>query len=152
MAERTIDASGVALCTAPFGDPADPPILLVMGIGGSMLWWDERFCRMLAGGGRFVVRYDHPDGHGGCESEDDRYVADEMQVRVPRMREYEGPPSGIRDRDEVRKEMAGDQSNEGEGERGELTEMASVAHRTLGFYASPLTERFRASGPVGTSP
>ena len=48
MAERMIEANGVALCTEPFGDPADPPILLVMGIGGSMLWWDEGFCRMLA--------------------------------------------------------------------------------------------------------
>ena len=36
MAERMIQANGVALCTEPFGDPADPPILLVMGIGGSM--------------------------------------------------------------------------------------------------------------------
>ena len=61
MAERMIEANGVALCTEPFGDPADPPILLVMGIGGSMLWWDEGFCRMLAGGGRFVIRYDHRD-------------------------------------------------------------------------------------------
>ncbi len=88
-----------------------------------------------------------PDGHGGCESEDDRHVPGEMQVRVPRMCEDEGPPSGIRDRDEVRKEMADDQSHEGEGERGELTEMASVAHRTLGFYASPLTEA--VDGPFG---
>ncbi len=61
MAERMIEANGVALCTEPFGDPADPPILLVMGIGGSMLWWDEGFCRMLADGGRFVIRYDHRD-------------------------------------------------------------------------------------------
>ncbi len=61
MSERMIEANGVTLCTEPFGDPADPPILLVMGIGGSMLWWDERFCRMLADGGRLVVRYDHRD-------------------------------------------------------------------------------------------
>jgi pimeloyl-ACP methyl ester carboxylesterase len=32
-----------------------------MGIGGSMLWWEEGFCRMLADGGRFVIRYDHRD-------------------------------------------------------------------------------------------
>jgi pimeloyl-ACP methyl ester carboxylesterase len=32
-----------------------------MGIGGSMLWWEEGFCRMLARGGRFVIRYDHRD-------------------------------------------------------------------------------------------
>jgi pimeloyl-ACP methyl ester carboxylesterase len=56
-----IEANGVALCAEAFGDPAAPPILLVMGTGGSMLWWDEGFCRRLAGGGRFVVRYDHRD-------------------------------------------------------------------------------------------
>jgi pimeloyl-ACP methyl ester carboxylesterase len=56
-----IEANGVELCTEPFGEPADPPILLVMGIGGSMLWWEEGFCRMLADGGRFVIRYDHRD-------------------------------------------------------------------------------------------
>jgi pimeloyl-ACP methyl ester carboxylesterase len=56
-----VEANGVELCTEPFGDPADPPILLVMGVGASMLWWDEGFCRMLAERGRFVVRYDHRD-------------------------------------------------------------------------------------------
>ena len=69
MSERMIEANGVALCTEPFGDPADPAILLVMGVGGSMLWWDERFCRMLADGGRLVVRYDHRDTGRSITSE-----------------------------------------------------------------------------------
>jgi pimeloyl-ACP methyl ester carboxylesterase len=56
-----IEANGVELCTESFGDPADPPILLIMGIGASMLWWEDGFCRMLAGGGRLVIRYDHRD-------------------------------------------------------------------------------------------
>jgi pimeloyl-ACP methyl ester carboxylesterase len=56
-----IKANGVELCTEAFGDPDDPAILLVMGIGGSMLWWEDGFCRMLAEGGRFVIRYDHRD-------------------------------------------------------------------------------------------
>ena len=58
LTERMIQANGVELCAECFGDPEDPPILLVVGIGGSMLWWEEGFCRMLAEGGRFVIRYD----------------------------------------------------------------------------------------------
>jgi pimeloyl-ACP methyl ester carboxylesterase len=69
VAERMIEANGVALCTEPFGEPADPPILLVMGSGGSMLWWAEDFCRMLAGGGRLVIRYDHRDTGRSVTSE-----------------------------------------------------------------------------------
>lgn len=61
MAERMIQVNGVELCTEPFGDPADRPILLVQGVGASMLWWDEGLCRTLSGAGRFVIRYDHRD-------------------------------------------------------------------------------------------
>src|SRR3954447_23303521 len=56
-----IEANGVELCTEPFGEPGDPPVLLVMGISASMLWWEEGFCRLLAERGRFVIRYDHRD-------------------------------------------------------------------------------------------
>jgi pimeloyl-ACP methyl ester carboxylesterase len=61
MTERVISTNGVELCTESFGDPADPPILLVMGLSGSMLWWEDGFCGSLASYGRFVIRYDHRD-------------------------------------------------------------------------------------------
>jgi len=61
VAERMIEANGVELCTEAFGDPRDRPILLIMGIGASLLWWEDGFCEMLADGGRFVLRYDHRD-------------------------------------------------------------------------------------------
>jgi len=61
MSEQVVETDGVELCSESFGDPADPPVLLIMGTGASMLWWEEGFCRMLAGSGRFVIRYDHRD-------------------------------------------------------------------------------------------
>jgi pimeloyl-ACP methyl ester carboxylesterase len=61
VAERTIQSNGIELCTEHFGDPAHPPVLLIMGIGASMLWWEEGLCRLLADAGRFVIRYDHRD-------------------------------------------------------------------------------------------
>ncbi len=53
--------TGVTLCHETFGDPADPTVLLVMGLGGPMTWWDAAFCRQLAATGRHVVRYDNRD-------------------------------------------------------------------------------------------
>jgi pimeloyl-ACP methyl ester carboxylesterase len=87
MAERMIQTAGIELCTESFGEPGDPPVLLITGIGGSMLWWEDGFCRMLAEGGRFVIRYDHrdtgrsvsyPPGHPGYTGGD--LVADAIGV------------------------------------------------------------------------
>ncbi len=47
-----------------FGSQDDPTLLLVMGLGAQMIVWDDRFCRQLADGGRYVVRFDNRDvGH-----------------------------------------------------------------------------------------
>ena len=51
----------VELCYQTFGDPAGEPLLLVMGLGGPMTWWDPEFCTMLAQRGFFVVRFDNRD-------------------------------------------------------------------------------------------
>jgi len=63
--QRIIEVNGVDLCMDTTGDPADPAILLIAGMGGSMDWWEEEFCHRLARGhgqgGRFVIRYDHRD-------------------------------------------------------------------------------------------
>ena len=61
MAERMITVRGVQLCAESFGDPGQPPVLLIMGTGASMLWWEDDFCRELAASGMFVIRYDHRD-------------------------------------------------------------------------------------------
>jgi pimeloyl-ACP methyl ester carboxylesterase len=59
--ERIVRANGVDLCVESFGDAENPPLLLIMGLGASMLHFGEPFCEQLAAGGRFVVRYDHRD-------------------------------------------------------------------------------------------
>jgi pimeloyl-ACP methyl ester carboxylesterase len=52
---------GVELCYQTFGNPDDEPLLLVMGLGGPMTWWDPELCTSLAEAGFFVVRYDNRD-------------------------------------------------------------------------------------------
>jgi pimeloyl-ACP methyl ester carboxylesterase len=59
--ERIVRANGVDICVETFGDPADPPILLIMGGAASMDWWEDGFCERLIAGSRFVIRYDHRD-------------------------------------------------------------------------------------------
>jgi len=61
MSERVIRADGVELVTQSFGDHAHPPILLIMGVMASMLWWPDAFCARLAQRGRHVLRYDNRD-------------------------------------------------------------------------------------------
>ena len=53
--------SGIDLCYETFGKPDDPAVLLIMGLGGPMNWWDTTFCRLLSARGFFVVRYDNRD-------------------------------------------------------------------------------------------
>lgn len=58
---ESVHVNGVDLCVECIGDPADLPILLIMGSSASMDWWEDEFCGRLVAGGRFVVRYDHRD-------------------------------------------------------------------------------------------
>jgi pimeloyl-ACP methyl ester carboxylesterase len=62
MSERFCDVGrGITLCYETFGDPSDPPALLVMGLSVQMLGWHEDFCRALADRGLYVVRFDNRD-------------------------------------------------------------------------------------------
>jgi pimeloyl-ACP methyl ester carboxylesterase len=36
-------------------------LLLVMGLGGPLIWWDDEFCRQLTSRGFWVIRYDNRD-------------------------------------------------------------------------------------------
>jgi pimeloyl-ACP methyl ester carboxylesterase len=51
----------VELCYQTFGDPEAEPLLLVMGLGGPMTWWDAELCVQLAEAGFYVIRYDNRD-------------------------------------------------------------------------------------------
>ncbi len=54
-------ANGIELEYQVFGDPQAPPLLLIAGLGAQMLSWDEDFCRLLAGRGFRVIRFDNRD-------------------------------------------------------------------------------------------
>jgi pimeloyl-ACP methyl ester carboxylesterase len=59
--ENFVEANGLALCYDTFGDPAQPPVVLVMGMGAQMIGWDDQFCELLAERGFWVIRFDNRD-------------------------------------------------------------------------------------------
>ena len=62
MSEQFCEIGGeVTLCYEGFGDPAEPPVLLVMGLATQMIAWHEDLCRQLADRGFYVVRFDNRD-------------------------------------------------------------------------------------------
>lgn len=62
MPEQLCDVGGgITLCYETFGDPQDPAVLLIMGLGTQMVAWQEAFCQQLAARGLYVVRFDNRD-------------------------------------------------------------------------------------------
>ena len=58
---RAILPTGIELEYDTFGSAGDPALLLVMGFTAQMIGWDEEYCRMLAGRGHHVIRFDNRD-------------------------------------------------------------------------------------------
>jgi pimeloyl-ACP methyl ester carboxylesterase len=59
--------SGTAVCGdvelfyEDLGDPADPSVLLIMGVGAQLPMWPNGFCELLLRRGLRVIRFDHRD-------------------------------------------------------------------------------------------
>jgi pimeloyl-ACP methyl ester carboxylesterase len=59
--EDFVSVNGLSLCWDSFGDPADPTVILIMGMAAQMIGWDEEFCTRLAKRGFRVIRFDNRD-------------------------------------------------------------------------------------------
>lgn len=57
----TAHANGIDIEYETFGDPDDPAMLLIWGLGDPLIAWDDEFCRQLAGCGYFVIAFDNRD-------------------------------------------------------------------------------------------
>src|SRR3569833_4208859 len=69
----------IELAYETFGDPGDPPGLLVRGLATQMIGWPDEFCAGLADRGLFVVRFDNRD-IGLSTRLDDRGAPDLMTI------------------------------------------------------------------------
>jgi pimeloyl-ACP methyl ester carboxylesterase len=57
----TAHVNGVDIEYVTDGDPADPPLLLVMGLGGQLIAWPQGFVDELQARGFYLIRYDNRD-------------------------------------------------------------------------------------------
>jgi pimeloyl-ACP methyl ester carboxylesterase len=51
----------ISICYDTFGKSSNPPLVLIMGLNGQMVMWDESFCGRLADAGFYVIRFDNRD-------------------------------------------------------------------------------------------
>ena len=70
MSERRVQTNGIELAYETFGDPADPALLLVIGLGLQLIHWDRDFCTTLATKGFQVVIFDNRDSGLSSKVED----------------------------------------------------------------------------------
>ena len=56
-----LTANGIEIEYETRGDPKNPPLLLIMGLGAQLITWDEEFVEQLADRGFYVIRYDNRD-------------------------------------------------------------------------------------------
>lgn len=90
--ETTVKINGIEITYDTFGDPQAPPMLLIMGLGGQMIMWDEAFCKEIASKGYQVIRFDNRDV-GLSTKLDDTGVPDlmEMMMKVQQGESVEAP-------------------------------------------------------------
>ena len=56
-----ITANGIGIEYEAYGDPAQPPLLLVMGLGAQLTLWPMELVEALVARGYYVIRYDNRD-------------------------------------------------------------------------------------------
>ncbi|WP_227429684.1 alpha/beta fold hydrolase [Psychrobacter sp. I-STPA6b] len=62
MYETMIPIKGdLQLCVEAGGNPQNPPIILIMGLGSQMVFWPNSFIQRLIQAGFFVIRFDNRD-------------------------------------------------------------------------------------------
>jgi pimeloyl-ACP methyl ester carboxylesterase len=57
----TAHVNGIDMEYETLGDPTDPPLLMVMGLGAQLIAWPQKFVEDLAARGFFIIRYDNRD-------------------------------------------------------------------------------------------
>jgi pimeloyl-ACP methyl ester carboxylesterase len=75
---NTAKVGPVDIVYETIGDPSDPPLLLVMGLGMQLIHWDRGLCELFAERGFHVIRFDNRDA--GLSTQIDAPVPNVMRL------------------------------------------------------------------------
>jgi pimeloyl-ACP methyl ester carboxylesterase len=87
---RALVTTGMELEYDTIGSPDDPALLLIMGFTAQLTAWDDTFCKLLADGGLFVIRFDNRDC--GLSTKLDGQLPDVPAVMAAAFADAPAPP------------------------------------------------------------
>ncbi|MFQ3206780.1 MAG: pimeloyl-ACP methyl ester carboxylesterase [Glaciecola sp.] len=58
---QQVSANGLQITYDSFGDPGNPVMILIMGLGTQMIHWSDQFCQLLASNKFRIIRFDNRD-------------------------------------------------------------------------------------------
>jgi pimeloyl-ACP methyl ester carboxylesterase len=76
----TANANGIQIAYDTFGEPSSPALLLIIGLGAQLIYWQEAFCQQIADSGYYVIRYDNRDT--GLSTKFEGLSTDEIMERI----------------------------------------------------------------------
>ncbi|MBI5443131.1 MAG: alpha/beta hydrolase [Deltaproteobacteria bacterium] len=85
-------ANGIRIEYETTGNPSDRPLLLISGLAGQLIGWDEELCKSLAEKGHYVIRFDNRDA-GLSTHPDVPYTVEDMAADVVGLLDALGIPA-----------------------------------------------------------
>jgi len=58
---KYLKANQIDICYEVVGDPTNPPLVLIRGLGSQMIAWGDSFCQQLADQGFWIISFDNRD-------------------------------------------------------------------------------------------
>ena len=92
-----IDTNGIYIECDTFGDASNPALVLIMGLSGQMILWDEDLCRGFADRGLYVIRFDNRDTGLSAKIEDPVPMMSEKMLAAAFKGEKIHPPYTLGD-------------------------------------------------------
>jgi pimeloyl-ACP methyl ester carboxylesterase len=55
----SVSVNGIQIEYETFGEPNSPPLLLIIGLGSQLIFWDDELCKQLTQRDHYVIRFDN---------------------------------------------------------------------------------------------